>query len=132
MKKATLSIAFLLMLAVVSFGQKAKLAEIKFDVTEHNFATIPYSGDGTFEFVFHNTGKEPLILSRVQPSCGCTTPEWSKEPVKAGASGKVKVSYKTTNVGSFTKTITVYSNAKDSVVVLTIKGTVEAQAQKPQ
>jgi hypothetical protein len=130
MKKAILSIAFLLMLSLVSFGQQTKTAEIKFATTEHDFGTIPHAGDGTFDFIFHSTGKEPVILSRVQTSCGCTTPSYSKEPVKSGQPGIVKVHYDTNRTGAFTKTVTVYSNAKDSVVTLTIKGVVEAEKKQ--
>jgi hypothetical protein len=96
-------------------------AGIQFETTEHDFGTIPEKGDGTFAFVFKNTGKEPLILKNVRSSCGCTVPEWPKEPIK-------KVSYNTRITGSFTKSITVYSNAEGDPVVLRIKGKVEPAA----
>ena len=66
-----------------------------------------------------------MILSNVKSSCGCTIPEWTKEPIMPKASGVIKVKYNTTRVGTFQKSITVYSNAKNSPVVLTIKGEVE-------
>lgn len=103
-------------------------AGIQFQTTEHDFGTIPEKGDGTFEFVFKNTGKEPLILSNVRSSCGCTVPEWPKEPIKKGNKGTIKVSYNTRITGSFDKKITVYSNADQEPVVLRIKGKVEAAA----
>jgi len=103
-------------------------AAIQFETTEHDFGTVPEKGDGTFTFVFKNTGKEPLILKNVRSSCGCTVPEWPKEPVKKGDKGKIRVSYNTRITGSFSKSITVYSNAEGEPVVLHIKGKVEPAA----
>jgi hypothetical protein len=103
-------------------------AGIQFETTEHDFGTIPEKGDGTFTFVFKNTGKEPLILKNVRSSCGCTVPEWPKEPIKKGNKGNIKVSYNTRITGSFSKSITVYSNAEGDPVVLKIKGKVETAA----
>jgi hypothetical protein len=101
-------------------------AVIEFETTEHDFGTIPQGGDGTFVFVFKNKGNEPLILNNVRSSCGCTIPEWPKEPLKKGDKGKIRVSYNTRITGNFTKSITVYSNSTGAPVVLNIKGKVEA------
>jgi hypothetical protein len=103
-------------------------AGIQFETTDHNFGTIPEKGDGSFTFVFKNTGKEPLILKNVRSSCGCTVPEWPKEPIKRGNKGTIKVSYNTRITGSFSKSITVYSNAEGDPVVLHIQGKVEPAA----
>jgi hypothetical protein len=103
-------------------------AGIQFETTEHDFGTLPEKGDGTFAFVFKNTGKEPLILKNVRSSCGCTVPEWPKEPIKKGGKGTIKVSYNTRITGSFHKEITVYSNAEGDPVVLKIQGKVEPAA----
>jgi len=64
------------------------------------------------------------VLTNVQASCGCTVPQWSKEPVQAGKMGVIKVKYNTRIPGTFLKTITVSSTAKNSMVVLSIKGKV--------
>ncbi len=113
--------------------KNANLAKIEFEEMVHDFGTIKNGGDGTFEFVFKNTGKEPLIINNVKSSCGCTKPEWSAEPVKKGEKSAVKVGYNTRLVGPFTKTITVYSNASNPIVTLTIKGTVSpAEAEQPK
>ncbi|MCK9219491.1 MAG: DUF1573 domain-containing protein [Bacteroidales bacterium] len=101
--------------------------EISFDKTVHDYGTIFQAGDGTCEFKFTNTGKEPLILSRPQSSCGCTVPTWPQEPVLPGKSDVIKVTYNTNNIGPINKTVTVTSNAKTSRVVLQIKGTVVAK-----
>jgi len=95
---------------------------IDFKVLEHNFGTFEQGGNGTFEFEFENTGKEPLIINNVQTSCGCTVPEWPRDPIEKGKSSAIKVKYDTQRIGSFNKTITVLSNAKNSPVVLKISG----------
>jgi Protein of unknown function (DUF1573) len=93
------------------------------DVT-HEFGTVPEGPDATCEFTFKNTGKEPIIIEKAQPSCGCTVPSFSKEPVPPGATGTISVAYHTKGKPNpFTKTITVVSNA--GTKVLTIKGNVE-------
>lgn len=101
-----------------------KAPEITFVKNLHDFGEIPNKGDGTYEFEFKNTGKEPLTITNVRTSCGCTTPFWPKEPINKGKTGVIKVKYDTKRVGNFTKTITVTSNAKNSTEVLTIKGKV--------
>jgi hypothetical protein len=130
---------FLLSLvAVLTFGvakaqdaqpENVSGAKISFNEMEHNYGTIQKGGDGACEFKFTNTGNEPLILSNVKASCGCTVPIWPKEPVMPGKSQTIQVKYNTNNVGGFNKTITVTSNAVDNPrLVLKIKGTVEAPA----
>ena len=99
-------------------------AEITFTETTHDFGTIPFKGEAECEFIFTNTGKEPLIIQNCQSTCGCTVPTCPKEkPIKPGEKGTIKVKYTTTHVpGGFTKSFTVYSNAKNSPVSVTIKG----------
>jgi len=105
-------------------------AVIAFKTTEHDFGVIPQGGDGTYEFVFKNTGKAPLILSNVRSSCGCTIPEWPRNPINKGEEARIKVSYNTRITGSFSKSISVYSNAGEAPVVLIIKGKVEVPKDK--
>jgi hypothetical protein len=97
----------------------------------HDFGTIEYKGKAEYDFVFTNTGKEPLIITSCSASCGCTTPTCPKDQqIKPGEKGTVKVRYNNTHIsGSFTKTVTIISNAKPSSVTITIKGVV---AQKPE
>ncbi len=104
--------------------KKSKTPEITFENTEHDFGNMEYRGDGTCEFVFKNTGKEPLILTNVKSSCGCTVPTWTKEPIKKGKTGTIKVKYDTKRQGKFQKYITVQSNAVNTPVRLLIKGNV--------
>lgn len=99
--------------------------KVTFTEQEHDYGTVKKGGDGNCEFVFTNEGNEPLILSNVKASCGCTTPSWTKEPIMPGKTGTIKVRYNTNNIGKFNKTVTVTSNAINSPrVVLKIKGEV--------
>ena len=109
-------------------GEKSDKPLIKFEETTHNYGKIQYKGDGTCSFKFENKGKEPLLLTKVRASCGCTTPSWPKEPVKSGKTGTIKVKYNTRIKGNFSKSIRVYSNAKNSPILLRIKGQVTEKA----
>ncbi len=103
------------------------LADIKMDKLTHDYGTIQQGGNGECEFKFTNNGKEPLVITNCQGSCGCTVPQWPKEPILPGKSSVIKVKYDTNRVGGIYKTVTINSNAKSGNVVLTIKGTVEAK-----
>ena len=104
-------------------------ADITFDKEVNDFGMIPQGVPASYTFYFKNTGKEPLIVTSASASCGCTTPDWTKEPVKAGGKGFVKATYNASNVGPFTKTITVLSNGKRATVTLTIKGEVKVPTE---
>ena len=132
--------ALMCLFAVMSFGMAnaqdtenkevpANGAKIRFIETEHNYGTIMKGGDGKCQFTFVNEGNEPLILSNVKASCGCTTPSYTQKPVMPGQTGTIDVKYNTNNVGGFSKTVTVTSNAVDNPrVVLRIKGNVKQDA----
>lgn len=108
--------------APASTSLKAENMEFKKDL--HDFGTIAEGPDAEVKFEFKNTGKEPIIVSSASASCGCTAPEYSKEPVLPGKKGYIKAVYHSAGrPGPFNKAITVTSNA--GVKVLTIKGTVE-------
>ena len=132
MKKLVLLIGVLVMMAGVAMAQDEKVPEngpeIEFEKLVHDYGEVPYNGNGECEFRFTNTGNEPLILQKPKSSCGCTVPTWPKEPILPGESEVIKVTYKTTKVGTINKSITVTSNAKvNATVVLRIKGTVLPQ-----
>lgn len=112
------------------FGQKAK---IDFQETSHVFGTISEgNGKVSYDFKYKNAGNAPLILTNVRAGCGCTTPEWSREPLAPGAEGSIKVTFDPRNrPGSFIKSITVNSNAENPVVSLTIRGNVSRKAASP-
>jgi hypothetical protein len=100
-------------------------ADISFEKETHDFETIPQGVPASYTFVFKNSGKEPLIITNAAAGCGCTTPEWTKEPIKAGGKGYVKATYNAASPGPFNKTVTVMSNGKKSSVILYIKGDVK-------
>ncbi len=101
------------------------LPHIEFTATVHDFGQIPLKEDASCEFKFTNTGKVPLVLSKVKASCGCTVPEWPKEPVLPGEEGVIKVKYTTVNRPNvINKAVIVQSNADNKQVILRIKGEV--------
>ncbi len=116
------------LLSISLFGQIEKGAKIQFNKETHDYGTIPFSGDPYCTFEFKNTGNEALLITEARGSCGCTVPEWPKEPIAPGASGSIKVTYDTKRVGNFQKSVTITSNAiNEPTKVINIKGEVLAQ-----
>lgn len=105
-------------------------AKIEFSKEVHDYGNVKYGGDGTCTFEFKNTGNAPLIISQAQGSCGCTVPEWPKEPINPGQKALLKVKYDTNRPGPINKTVTITSNAvNEPSKVVSIKGTV---GEKPE
>lgn len=105
-------------------------ADMKFDKETFDFGTLKQGESVTHEFKFKNNGKEPLIITQAQGSCGCTVPEYPKEPVKQGQTGTIKVTFNSAGkTGAQDKTVTITSNAKNSPVVLHVKGNIEKAAE---
>ena len=123
MKKIIL-IATLLVNAVV-FAQDGPKIEFKEETI--NYGEVEKGkDDGIRIFEFTNTGDEPLLIKNAKSSCGCTVPEWPKEPIAPGAKGQIKVQYNM-NPGPISKTITIETNAinkENGMIPLRIKGTV--------
>jgi hypothetical protein len=118
---------FICIATALSFFAKAqsdsvKLAELKFETIFYNFDTIDYEKPVSYIFKFKNTGKADLILKNVIVSCKCTTPEWSKIPIKKNKKGFVKITYNAGTKGEFYKTIIVNTNGKTANQSLMIKG----------
>jgi hypothetical protein len=134
MKKIILTLGIALGSYFVSNAQDApqptanpNAPEITFDTEVIDYGTIEHNADGNREFKFKNTGKEPLIITNCQGSCGCTVPTWPHEPIKPGGTSSIKVKYATDRVGQFSKNVTVNSNATNGTngtITLTIKGNV--------
>jgi hypothetical protein len=124
MKQLIILVSFLFFTFILSAQPK-----LNFKSVEYDFGSIKEDkGLATTVFEFTNSGDQPLILNNVKATCGCTTPEWTQDPIAPGKSGTIKVSYNPQNrPGQFTKNVNVFSNSEPSVVVLTIKGTVEAK-----
>ncbi len=102
---------------------------IEFGDTKHDYGVIEQGEKVSHVFTFKNTGNEPLVLSNVKPSCGCTTPKWTKEPIAPGDDGEIHVEFDSKGKsGKQTKTVTVTANTEPAKTVLTITGDV----QKPE
>ncbi len=143
MKAKSIILSVLLFSCINSFAQEKKVlnnignenevqASFKFEANEYDFGSIEQGESVTHEFKFINTGNEPLIISKAEGSCGCTVPIYPKEPILKNQSGVIKVTFNSTGkFGIQDKTITISSNAKQSPMIIHIKGTVLKQAELP-
>lgn len=94
----------------------------EFETELIDYGTIAHNADGKRAFTFKNVGKSPIIISKAKGSCGCTVPTWPKKPIMPGETAEIGVKYATNRVGSFSKSITLYSNASEKTKVIRIKG----------
>jgi hypothetical protein len=130
MRKLILLVTFVLGIGVAAQAQ-SKPADFKFEKESHDFGKIPVNKPVTVDFKFTNVGDEPLIITKVETTCGCTVPEYTKTPVKKGEAGSIKVTYNPTGAAlPFSKSITITSNAKTTTKVLYIKGETVAASSK--
>ncbi len=131
MKNLFLSLAIAIFTVSGAIAQDAKPVsggpEISVDKDVHDYGTIKQGANGSCEFALTNNGSEPLIISKAKGSCGCTVPEWPKEPIMPGKSAVMTVRYDTKRVGPINKSVTITSNATNaSTKVVRIKGKVLA------
>jgi hypothetical protein len=122
MKKLILLAVLILGVGVIVNAQ-TKPAEFKFDTETHDFGKVTLNKPVVYTFNFTNTGDAPLIITKVETTCGCTVGEYTQTPVKKGEKGFVKVTL--TPAGSplpFNKAITLTSNARTTIKVLYVKG----------
>lgn len=120
MKKLSSSFVILFIFFGSIFGQNT----ISFKNPKHNFGTIKEeAGNVSNVFEFTNNGDKPIVVQNVQTSCGCTAPEWTKNPIAPGQKGKITATFNPARrSGPFSKTITVFSTGVPNRVVLTISG----------
>jgi hypothetical protein len=128
MKKLILLCAVVLGFAFNASAQDNQKPEFKFNEEKHDFGKIPQGTPVTTEFTFTNVGVEPLILTDVKPTCGCTIADYTKTPVKKGDKGTIKITYNAAVAAPFNKLIVVTSNAKTPQKNLAITGEVIAKA----
>jgi len=93
-----------------------------------DFGTIAAKENGIRAFKFTNTGNAPVVISQVKSSCGCTVASKPEKPVLPGETAQIEVSYDTKKIGTFSKSVTVISNAKEERMVLKIKGEIIKRA----
>ena len=126
--KKTLLILIIGIFAIQTTAQKVNPDSIvpifEFEEEIIDYGDIAYNSDGNRVFKFTNIGKTPLIISQVKGSCGCTVPTKPEEPIMPGEVGEIKVKYATNRVGSFSKTVTITSNASEQTKILRVKGRV--------
>jgi hypothetical protein len=103
-------------------------AAVVWKVEAIELGQIPQGTPKTIEFEFKNTSDKAVIITNVKPACGCTTSDYSKQPIAPSKSGYVKAIYNAAALGSFSKTVTVTTNADETPKVLTFKGTVTAKS----
>nr|WP_320117160.1 DUF1573 domain-containing protein [uncultured Marinifilum sp.] len=99
---------------------------MKFDSKVHDFGTFKEEqGKQAYAFEFVNTGTQPIIINQVRSSCGCTSPDWSKQPIAPGKKGFIKATFDPKNrPGAFNKSVTITANTNPSITILRIKGKV--------
>ena len=105
------------------------LPVMEFETTDHDFGTINEGDEVTYTYNFKNTGEAPLIIQGAQGSCGCTVPDWSKEPIPVGGSGFVKAKFDSHGKqNAQSKTVTVTANTFPKQTVLRFKAMVTPKA----
>lgn len=136
-----LSLCFLLVgTTLVSNAQTQMGPVFTAETTTVDFGEVDNTKDPGFRILkFKNTGNAPLMITNAVGSCGCTIPEWPKEPIKAGASAEIKIKYDITRVGGISKTVTITTNEEESKDangnpiyknhVVQVKGNVKAAGQ---
>lgn len=146
MKKIILSLIVLLFLASCESGSDNKISTnlinnpmtadgikkgasepiIQFEKVEHDFGKILQGEQVSYTFKFKNVGNAPLIITGVEKTCGCTSPSFSKDPIKPGDSGKVTITYDSKGHKGFqNKRLVVKANTNPSETILRIKAQVE-------
>ena len=101
----------------------------EFEKLEHDFGTVNEGQKVTYDYKFKNNGQAPMIIQTAQPSCGCTVPTWSKEPVPVGGTGFIRAEFDTNGKsGIQNKTITVTANTWPKVTTLRFKAMVTPKA----
>ncbi len=105
-------VLFCLLFFFAASAQTATVAlePLQFKETEHDFGNVPQGKPVFYFFEVKNSGTKPVTLNNVQASCGCTTPEWSKDPIAPGATARIKVGFNAAAEGAFEKYISVQYN----------------------
>lgn len=103
--------------------EREQLTRLSFDKLEHDYGTVKAEVDNIYYFTVKNTGKKPLIIEKVEASCGCTSPEKPEKPILPGKSDRIKVVFHPAagQVGNQNKTVTVTSNTVNRLTLLKIK-----------
>lgn len=130
---------FLAAAVVAGIGATAQTdlnGAVKVNAETYSFGKIKQNAPVTTFFTITNTSNKPLVIESATAGCGCTTPEYSKEPIAAGASTKLKVGYNAAAMGAFTKEVTIrfagYTSDKKVVITGEVVAPEAAAATPPQ
>src|SRR5690606_4953768 len=139
--KQVLGILAIVLMATLQVAAQATLtteqpasasgARLTLDSDVVDYGTIDQGGEPLRVAKFKNTGTEPLIISGAKGSCGCTVPNWPKEPIMPGESSQIEIRYDTKRVGAINKTVTVTSNDPAGNKTIRVIGTINAVAEQP-
>lgn len=107
--------------SATSTEDTSKIPVFEFETENHEFGSIKEGDVVSFDFKFRNAGKAPLIITQASASCGCTVPEYSKDPIAPGENGFIKVTFNSEGKhGMTSKTVTLLANTTPNTKVLTI------------
>lgn len=110
----------------------ANAPAIKFAVESFNFGKVTAGKKVNYEYAFTNTGKSPLVIQNATASCGCTVPDWPKKPILPGESGKIKVSFDSSNKsGLQDKIVTITGNTIPAQTMVHLVGEVIGDPSAP-
>jgi hypothetical protein len=111
-----LAVCFLMAGTTLVTNAQTKMGpEFSAESTTVDFGQVDNTKDPGFRVLkFKNTGSSPLTITNAVGSCGCTIPEWPKEPIKAGATAEIKIKYDITRIGTISKTVTITTNEEES------------------
>jgi hypothetical protein len=128
--KLLLIIAILTIQSLCGNAQINDSSGIVFNTKIYQFGTLKEGSDAEYVFSFVNKNETPVVITEVKVFCGCIVPDWTKEPVKPNHSGTIKVKFYAKTIGTFSKTIYVFTNRNGKSVGLTVKGSVSPVSSK--
>ncbi len=117
MKKLVFLFSFMAFFAVIASSQPV----MTFDKPEVDYGTIPQYSDPVRKIKFKNTGNAPLIIKDAASSCGCTVPQYQREPIMPGGTGEIEIRYETQRLGQAQKMITFTTNEPNEQRILVVK-----------
>ncbi|MFK7782169.1 DUF1573 domain-containing protein [Psychroserpens sp.] len=124
---STVILCFTLLFSCTNFAQEQNdLGVFHFEEEVIDYGDIAQNDNGVRTFKFTNRGRAPIVISKVKTTCGCTVPTYPKQAILPGETASIDIKYATNRVGTFSKTITVMSNADEPQKKLRIKGNVIA------
>ncbi|KIX21776.1 hypothetical protein SY27_06705 [Flavobacterium sp. 316] len=109
-----------------------KLPKVEFDKADHDFGTIKSGDKVSTEFIVKNIGESDLIISNAEATCGCTVPDYPKQPLKPGETAPIKVTFDSSGKsGQQSKTVTLTTNTESGKETFTIKANVLGKEASP-